>query len=123
MDVVNHTTKECGVISTGDECRSCVPAAGWETLTGSCPDGYTVLDGPAPAECNLYASAYCCQTVNSDWSGCAAYVTPSPAISEPAPTISDPPPAIPLWLILICLTVAGAVLYILFKRKHTGRKQ
>jgi len=50
-DVVNHKTKECAVIGTGDECVTCIPTGDWEILTGDCPDGYTKLDDFAPNSC------------------------------------------------------------------------
>jgi hypothetical protein len=50
-DVVNHKTKECAMISTGDECQTCVPTGDWEILSGDCPKGYTKLDGFVPGSC------------------------------------------------------------------------
>lgn len=50
-NVVNHKTKECAKIGTGDECQSCVPTGDWEILIGNCPDGYTKLDKFAPNSC------------------------------------------------------------------------
>ena len=49
--VVNHITKECGEMATGDECVICEPAEGWEVLVGECPRGYTELKNFAPASC------------------------------------------------------------------------
>jgi hypothetical protein len=50
-DVVNHKTKECAKMGTGDECVTCVPTGDWEILTGECPAGYTQLDDFAPNSC------------------------------------------------------------------------
>ena len=49
--VVNHITKECGEMLTGDECLICEPAADWEELVGDCPGGYSELKNFAPASC------------------------------------------------------------------------
>jgi hypothetical protein len=109
IDVVNHATKECAMIWQGDECRTCVPAAGWEILNGKCPDGYTILNHPAPTDCSLYASAYCCGTVNSEWSGCAGYPGYRPPIS--------------LWVVLICVTLVGAGLFFWAKKKANRKER
>ena len=100
-EVVNHTTKECAEIFTGDECESCVPADGCEFLSGDCPDEYTVLDQWAPSTCTFYASQYCCESrANSD-AGC------------------DTPPSftkfIPIGSVLILTTIIGVIL--LFRHK------
>ena len=50
-NVVNHKTKECAMISTGDECQTCVPTGDWEILIGDCFNGYTKLDGFVPSSC------------------------------------------------------------------------
>ena len=102
-DVVNHTTQECAQIWPGDECRYCVPAEGWELLTGSCPAGYTILDHEAPTDCSLRASPYCCQTVNSDWEGCASYSAYTPPVSHCA--------------ILVCTMITGVGLFVWIKKK------
>ncbi|MFN8414459.1 MAG: hypothetical protein U0Z26_18920 [Anaerolineales bacterium] len=49
--VVNHKTKECAMIWTGDECQTCVPTGDWEILNGSCPEGYVQLNDYAPNSC------------------------------------------------------------------------
>jgi len=51
VNVVNHKTKECAMIGTGDECQTCVPTGDWEILIGNCPDGYTKLDTFVPNSC------------------------------------------------------------------------
>jgi len=106
-DVVNHTTKECAQIWPGDECKSCVPAEGWEFLTGSCPTGYIVLDHEAPTDCSLIASPYCCQSVNGDWIGCASF----PGYSPP----------IPLWTVLVGIAIVGISLFVWVKKKASQR--
>ena len=50
-EVVNHKTKECAMIWTGDECETCVPTGDWELLNGDCPEGYVQLDDYAPNSC------------------------------------------------------------------------
>ena len=50
-NVVNHKTKECAMISGGDECQICVPTGDWEILIGDCPKGYTKLDSFVPSSC------------------------------------------------------------------------
>lgn len=104
-DVVNHITKECAEILTGDECESCVPAEGWELLTGECPEGYTILDQWAPSTCTFYASQYCCESrANSD-AGC------------------DTPPSftkyIPISSVLILTTIVGILLF--WRKKQIGQ--
>ena len=49
--VVNHKTKECAMIWTGDECETCVPTGDWELLNGDCPEGYVQLDDYVPNSC------------------------------------------------------------------------
>jgi hypothetical protein len=107
-DVVNHATKECAQIWTGDECRTCRPATGWEVLIGRCPDGYTVLDHPAPTDCALNASSYCCGTVNSEWIGCVSYPGYRPPIS--------------LWVIPVGITIIGVLLFV-WAKKRTGQSR
>jgi hypothetical protein len=51
VNVVNHKTKQCGMIGGGDECWTCVPAGDWEILNGACPEGYTQLADYAPNSC------------------------------------------------------------------------
>jgi hypothetical protein len=59
--VVNHTTKECGTMYTGDECETCVPTKGWEILNGECPQGYTELDIWIPYySCTFDEKPLCC---------------------------------------------------------------
>lgn len=110
INVVNHATKECAEIWQGDECQTCVPAAGWEILNESCPAGYTVLDRWAPTDCSLYASAYCCGTVNSEWSGCIGYPGYRPPIS--------------FWAVVVCIAIAitGISLYIWAKKENERKK-
>ena len=50
-EVVNHKTKECAMIWTGDECETCVPTGDWELLNGDCPEGYVQLDDYVPNSC------------------------------------------------------------------------
>jgi len=50
-NVVNHKTKECAMIWTGDECQTCVPTGDWEILNGDCPEGYTRLNDYVPNSC------------------------------------------------------------------------
>lgn len=107
-EVVNHTTQECGQIWQGDECQSCVPADGWEFLTGSCPAGYTVLKSEAPKNCSLSASFYCCHTGHGEWSGCAPF--------------REHNPPVPLWAILAGVTVAGAGLLGWAKRQESHER-
>jgi hypothetical protein len=109
VEVVNHTTQECATLWPGDECQQCVPAAGWEVLTGDCPAGYTVLDQEPPKDCSLTASPYCCGSVNGDWIGCASY----PGYA--------PPRSVRLWIGLAGLTIAGLGLFVWLKRK-AGRQ-
>jgi len=49
--VVNHKTKECAMIWTGDECETCVPTGDWEILNGDCPEGYAQLNDYVPNSC------------------------------------------------------------------------
>jgi len=49
--VVNHKTKECAMIWTGDECQTCVPTGDWEILNGNCPEGYVQLNDYVPNSC------------------------------------------------------------------------
>ncbi|MBI3173993.1 MAG: hypothetical protein HYZ25_09750 [Chloroflexi bacterium] len=49
--VVNHKTKECAMIWTGDECQTCVPTGDWEILNGNCPEGYVQLNDYVPNAC------------------------------------------------------------------------
>lgn len=59
--VVNHITKECGMMYTGDECETCVPTKGWEILNGECPQGYIELDKWIPYySCTYRETPYCC---------------------------------------------------------------
>jgi hypothetical protein len=51
VNVVNHKTRECAMISGGDECNTCVPTGDWEILIGDCPIGYTKLDDFVPSSC------------------------------------------------------------------------
>jgi hypothetical protein len=50
-NVVNHKTKQCAMIGTGDECQTCVPTGDWEILKGDCPEGYKQLAGSALSSC------------------------------------------------------------------------
>ena len=59
--VVNHITKECGMMYTGDECETCAPTKGWEILNEECPQGYTELDKWIPYySCTYRETPYCC---------------------------------------------------------------
>jgi len=49
--VVNHKTKECAMIWTGDECQTCVPTGDWQILNGNCPEGYVQLNDYVPNTC------------------------------------------------------------------------
>lgn len=49
--VVNHKTKECAMIWTGDECQTCVPTGDWKILNGNCPEGYVQLNDYVPNAC------------------------------------------------------------------------
>ncbi|NTW99981.1 MAG: hypothetical protein HGB35_08685 [Geobacteraceae bacterium] len=51
--VVNHKTKECAMIATGDECNTCVPTSDWEILNGVCPEGYTQLNDYVQNSCTF----------------------------------------------------------------------
>ncbi len=53
VNVVNHKTKQCAMISTGDECQTCVPTGDWEILKGDCPEGYTKLDKYVQSSCTF----------------------------------------------------------------------
>lgn len=103
VDVINHTTKECAQISTGDECESCVPAEGWELLNGSCPEGYTVLDQWAPSTCTFYASPYCCETRAKVDVGCALHPSFTQYIS--------------IGSVLVFITIVGVILVVLYKKR------
>jgi hypothetical protein len=103
VDVVNHTTKECGQILRGDECEFCVPAEGWELLKGSCPEGYTVLDQWAPSTCTFYASAYCCETNTNVVAGC----TSLPSFTK----------YITISLVLVLTMIIGVILVVLYKKR------
>ncbi len=59
--VVNHKTKECAMIWTGDECQTCVPTGDWEILKEACPGGYTQLTDYVPNSCSFSGNPICCQ--------------------------------------------------------------
>ncbi len=59
--VVNHKTKECAKIWTGDECQTCVPTGDWEILNGDCPEGYTQLNDYVPNACIFSGNPICCE--------------------------------------------------------------
>jgi hypothetical protein len=102
-DVVNHTTKECAQILTGDECESCAPAEGWELLKGSCPEGYTVLAQWAPSTCTFYASPYCCESRAKAGAGCTSLPSFTKYIS--------------IGSVLVFTTIIGVVLVVLYKKR------
>jgi hypothetical protein len=60
-NVVNHKTKECAMIATGDECNTCVPTGDWEILNGDCPEGYTQLNDYVPNSCTFSGNPICCE--------------------------------------------------------------
>lgn len=56
--VVNHRSKECAFLHTGDEWEICSPTEGWHVLEGAesledCPTGYSELEQWAPGDCVL----------------------------------------------------------------------
>lgn len=108
VNVINHTTKECGEISTGDECYLSGPADGWELLNGSCPEGYTVLDSWAPSSCTFSASPYCCETTGTVGEGCT---------SLPGYTSN-----ILIGSVLVIIAIIGVVLIVRYL-KRSGHKQ
>ena len=59
--VVNHITKECAMIGTGDECQTCVPTGDWEILNGNCPEGYAQLNDFVQNSCLFSGNPICCQ--------------------------------------------------------------
>ncbi len=59
--VVNHKTKECAMIWTGDECQTCVPTGDWEILNGDCPEGYVQLNDYVSNSCTFSGNPICCQ--------------------------------------------------------------
>ncbi len=61
VKVVNHKTKECAMIWTGDECETCVPTGDWEILKGDCPNGYSQLNDYVPNSCTFSGNPICCQ--------------------------------------------------------------
>jgi hypothetical protein len=103
--VVNHTTKECSEIATGDECVSCVPAEGWEILIGNCPEGYTVLEQWAPTTCTFYPSGFCCQSRENSDAGCK--------------TIPSPVRNFFLSAILVIVPILGLVVVFLYRRHRS----
>lgn len=60
-DVVNHKTRECAKIWTGDECEVCGPTGDWELLKDACPEGYTQLNDFVANSCVFSGDAICCQ--------------------------------------------------------------
>jgi len=59
--VVNHRTKECAMIATGDECSTCIPTGDWEILRGDCPERYIQLSDYVPSSCTFSGNPICCK--------------------------------------------------------------
>lgn len=63
--VVNHGSKQCALLYTGDECETCSPAEGWQVLEGAwsledCPTGYSVVGEIPPGRCEGLRHWDCC---------------------------------------------------------------
>jgi hypothetical protein len=69
--VVNHQTRQCAVIVTGDECGDVILPTGWEYLNEAagekCPDGYTTID--LHPDWAHFKVAHCCTEGHSGSSG------------------------------------------------------
>ena len=74
--VVNHITKECAMIGTGDECQTCVPTGDWEILNGNCPEGYAQLNDFVQNSCLFSGNPVCCQN-SPDFYPCQGSLTNS----------------------------------------------
>ena len=77
VKVVNHKTKQCALIFTGDECQSCVSTGDWEILNGACPEEYTQLNTFVQSSCTLTGrgNPICCDI---DPSSCRNPVVAAP---------------------------------------------
>ena len=69
--VVNHQTRQCAVIVTGDECGDVVLPSGWEYLDEAsgelCPNGYATID--LNPEWAHFKATHCCSEGHSGSSG------------------------------------------------------
>jgi hypothetical protein len=69
--VVNHQTRQCAVITPGDECGDVILPPGWEYLDEAagevCPDGYTTIE--LRPEWAHFKVAHCCTEGHSGTSG------------------------------------------------------
>lgn len=77
ITVVNHTTKECSVISLGDECVRCSLIDDWENISSShgkyeeCPVGYTIINLEYGEDyiCEGRKTQFCCTVDHSGAAG------------------------------------------------------
>lgn len=69
--VVNHQTRQCAIITPGDECGGVILPAGWEYLDKSagveCPAGYATVE--LKVEWTHFKAAHCCTKGHSGTSG------------------------------------------------------
>ena len=129
--LVNHALKQCiDNVIMADECWSCKPKEGWQTLPrGQCPSGYEVIpssstlgDRGAPISCAAYPNSqsfncgsgdrYPTMTIVPKFS--TVTVAPSSTVTAQQPTVISPTPfvapAIPalpadifVYLFIFCL--------------------
>lgn len=107
--VINHITRECALIGTGDECMVCSPTGDWELLSGTCPEGYTQLDKYAPNACVFSGNPICCQN--------------SPDLYPCQGKADSPTNKVAIAVGMVILLLAVSILFLKFKQGAAFRRK